>query len=289
MKSWMVCLSMIISLEASAALPARVEKGDLKVHAAPHATAKVLFVVPEGSAFEASNYPIEGFYKIRLEDGSVGWAPADQVTLYDPETQDVISKPKWGRIEKSSWFLRPHGGVNLFSFPTLLSNFPNDFTSMGMSLYGGLDFQYLLYSGSGFFIGADYITWSATGTSSSNTYSMTAIPIFGGLVIQMIDAGKFTVKLDLGGGMTVMSKLSVVSSSGGGTSYITPLLVVNGMGKLEMNYLFSQKFGFFLEGGFRVLFSGGSAFSSDDGVPASFTQDMTMLGPTAAAGFIIGL
>ncbi|MCM0606907.1 MAG: SH3 domain-containing protein [Xanthomonadaceae bacterium] len=281
-------LSTIASRDTQAALPARITKGELKIFVAPNQTAKVLVVLPEGTAFEASNYPIEGFYKVRLDDGSVGWAPMDKVTLYDPETQNVISKPSWGVKVKPSWYIRPTGGVNLLIYPGLKTNFPNDFTSMGMSIFGGLEIQYLLSSGSGFFLRGEYLMWSGTGAVSTDTYSFSSIPINLGLVLQLVDAGHFTLKLSAGGGLGLMNRFQVSEIATETVSYMNPMMIFAGIGKLEFNFEISDSFGFFLEAGGRAFFSGNNTFNSDNGTAPSFEQNFLMYGPFGGAGFLIG-
>lgn len=289
MKALWVILSLTFATVTQAALPARIVKGDLKIFAAPNTAAKVLATLPEGTAFEASNYPIDGFYKVRLDDGLVGWAQMGLVTLFDPETQDIISKPHWGKLVKPSFFIRPSGGANLLIYPGLTTNFPDDFTSMGLSFYGALDFQYLLSSGSGFFLRSEYVMWSGTGLETTDTYSLRAIPIHLGLIIQLIDGGRFTMKLNVGGGVSVLNRFDVKAAESEIISYINPMMIFGGIGMLQFNYHFTDSVGIFLEVGGRMLFSSANTFTADDdNTPISLEQDLLMYGPSGGIGFSIG-
>ena len=92
-------------ISAWAAKPARVDVENLQVREGPNETSSVLGILTLGTGVAASNYPLEGYYKIRMPDGQVGWVPADALIVIEPDPEKNAFLPN--EIKKRDKPLKP--------------------------------------------------------------------------------------------------------------------------------------------------------------------------------------
>lgn len=78
-----LAVSTLVSPSAHAARPARVEVDGAQVLSGPSIGSPVVTTVRRGAAIAASNLPTEGFYKVRLGTGEVGWMSAESLVLFE--------------------------------------------------------------------------------------------------------------------------------------------------------------------------------------------------------------
>jgi len=288
-KVWSLALLLLISFSAQASLPARATKDDTDVFFAPNLNSKVVLKIPKGTAFESSNYPVEGFFKVRLADGAIGWIAADHVALYDPDElpeEKVIDKPSWGRFQRNKWSIRLTGGMDMYMYPTLASAFPGDTIPLPTGLHGTLELDRILESGSGFFMRADYVKWVSTGTVTGSGYSTQSVPLTVGLLFCLGEGNFLSSRLGVGAGLDFFEKTSVTSSFG--TSYMAPPYAVAALVKIDFNLALGAKAGIFLEGGARATAAlSAYSFTTSDGSAPATTSGLLMavLTPYASGGF----
>ncbi len=67
--------------EAHAARTAVVDVDKTEMLRGPQKDSQVLTVLKKGQHVTASNYPTEGYYKVRTVDGTLGWVKANTLEL----------------------------------------------------------------------------------------------------------------------------------------------------------------------------------------------------------------
>ena len=68
-------------LSARAARHGKVDVDGTEVLGAPRKSANVLMKLKVGQKVMVSNYPTEGYYKVRTSNGTLGWVKADSLIL----------------------------------------------------------------------------------------------------------------------------------------------------------------------------------------------------------------
>ncbi len=90
---------------AIAAQWARVTVDSIEVYDGPTKSHRVQRKIKRGVVLQASNYPTEGFYKVRLQDGTLGWVSGSALLLKGPalENAEKAGKAKGsGGVESHS-------------------------------------------------------------------------------------------------------------------------------------------------------------------------------------------
>lgn len=70
--------------QAQAAKFALIERKEVEVLEGPDKKFRVLKKLYEGDRILASNYPVQGFHKIRTKLGFIGWVPAEAIAFEKP-------------------------------------------------------------------------------------------------------------------------------------------------------------------------------------------------------------
>lgn len=70
-----------LSPSAWAARRAVVDAAEVEVRKGPTDESEILAKLSKGSQLAVSNYPTEGFYKVRTPKGEIGWVKADTLVL----------------------------------------------------------------------------------------------------------------------------------------------------------------------------------------------------------------
>lgn len=94
---WLAVL-MLVGLvcsffEAHASRVGRIDVEGVEVFEAPGRGSTVLEVLPRGSRVAASNFPTEGFYKIRTGSGIVGFVSVDSIVVDEMDSVDPTARP----------------------------------------------------------------------------------------------------------------------------------------------------------------------------------------------------
>lgn len=85
MKKSAIFFSMFLALgmatQARAARTAVIDVDKTELFRGPQSDSQVLTYLKKGQHVTASNYPTEGYYKVRTIDGTLGWVKANTLEL----------------------------------------------------------------------------------------------------------------------------------------------------------------------------------------------------------------
>ena len=86
---WFFLCFLFVSHSVEAA---RIGSADIRVnvYASPRKDSKVIAVLNPGTEVRASNFEMEGFYKIRFGDHQIGFVPSDSLQLEDIPTPEEL-------------------------------------------------------------------------------------------------------------------------------------------------------------------------------------------------------
>ncbi|MEK6579225.1 MAG: SH3 domain-containing protein, partial [Bdellovibrionota bacterium] len=265
---------------------------------------KKIFDVPKGVSVEASNVPVEGYYKVRLPNGRVGWLSSDTLvfapkkvgvpsinypTALEPEavnTQSALDKKKSHTEHKSVNFALI-GGFDLFNASEINQRYSFSGLSNGIG-FGG-EFSFYPSSSVGIVVRFEKLSKSINvvdETSVPYTFSLSSIPFMIGVEIP--------ISKEANSGLTLGILLGIAASTqftGTATNFALDNVTTysgTGMGalfKFDYNFALSGGFGFFTELGYRYLrtsslapglaLNGSNIFKDINGNPISFTLDMS--------------
>jgi uncharacterized protein YgiM (DUF1202 family) len=94
-RAWAL-LALLFGAGAEPALAARgatVDVEGVELREGPGRKFRVVGRVPKGTPVAASNYPTEGFYKVRTSRNEVGWVPADSLILRKTASVEEAAPP----------------------------------------------------------------------------------------------------------------------------------------------------------------------------------------------------
>ncbi len=80
-RSALLLLAILVTPAVHAAQWARVIEDQVDFYDGPTKKHRALQKIPRGTMLQASNYPTEGFYKVRLQDGTIGWIKSSVLLL----------------------------------------------------------------------------------------------------------------------------------------------------------------------------------------------------------------
>ena len=86
-----VLVWILFCLSAIAAQPARVDEAGTPLYETLGKNKQVVQQLPRGAPVAASNYPTNGYYKVRTSDGKVGWIHADHLVFKQSPKDDDIA------------------------------------------------------------------------------------------------------------------------------------------------------------------------------------------------------
>jgi hypothetical protein len=89
-------LFLSLLLGSSSALAAKngvIEGKNVNLFSDPNKSSDVITAVTNGEPVIMSNYPTQGFYKVRTAAGQVGWVDANSVTVGSPSEEEVLPPP----------------------------------------------------------------------------------------------------------------------------------------------------------------------------------------------------
>ena len=82
-----ITLSALILMMAASALAAQmgtVDADDIPLLQGPRKDASVIRKLKKGTHLDVSNYPTQGYYKVRTPEKEIGWVEADVIDLAKP-------------------------------------------------------------------------------------------------------------------------------------------------------------------------------------------------------------
>ena len=82
-------LAALSSPSAYAARAATTDLDQIELRESPQKNGKILDLLRKGTLVTSSNLPINGFYKVRIETGVVGYLPSDSLILEPIQSEDI--------------------------------------------------------------------------------------------------------------------------------------------------------------------------------------------------------
>jgi hypothetical protein len=261
-----------------AARPGVVNVDEIEVRESPSDRAKVLETLHRGDVVQASNHSVSGYYKSRTQSGIIGWISKEGVHLEDPISTDTFfgeyhfpddfpsPQKTLRKIEKGNARfrrtvqLRGFAGINLFSAGSVI---PNYVLTQGFE-YGG-ELEISVTPKLDFVIRTEKIFkgYLLTDGLSSRDFrvDISSQPVMIGVQGKLYRASRFLLEASLLGGLGLNTGIQSTVSSATVPSTTTASFSGHNLtflGKIDVSWQFSRRFGTFFETGYRYLNS--SAF-----------------------------
>jgi hypothetical protein len=250
-----------ISQTARAARQGKVDSDQAQVYEKPDQASSVVQTLKKDDSVSASNFPVQGFHKVRTASGKIGWVKLEDLVLRpvpvgarapaaegSPSPETPSSKPA------HRLYLRGSMGLNLFNATGVVGGFDN--LKNGVS-YGG-EAVLMLSKRVGLVLRLDSITKSIiledSGTSKNYLLDLNAMPVMGGFTFAWLESGRLSSRISGLAGTTL--KLGLQSSIIGDSASAATQLnssAVNFLGKLDFQVELTSYLAIFGEGGYRYL------------------------------------
>ncbi len=275
-KGIFVLLTLLGATSAYSAQNAEVIVDNAAVREYPQGTSKVIGTLGRGDQVAVSNFPTEGFYKVRISGGETGWISGNDILAggavkpEDGKTR-MRKKPPQERpkekkeiksedIDDSSNDDEDHTrilisyGVQSLSYAGLAENYEKTLT-MNLGTNFGIEIQKALSSLLFLGIRAE-IFQASTGdqtisTGATQVMKQYSIPIQLGFMFSPISS-RFRLGIGAYGGVAVTSYTDITqttTTSTGNIRYQTVQMV--GTLAAQMAYKLGSHFGFFIEGDYH--------------------------------------
>ncbi len=240
-------------------------ESDIDMFVGPGSTFRRLQKVPKGTRVAASNMPTEGFHKIRLWDGTVGWVAADGLTMKEfdrsPESEGMggvgggAKKPKDTPLNGARYRVSVLGGMNLFQ--QTLTN--PQITGVKNGLGFGVEFTYLVIPRVEAAVRLEYLFKNVVVDYWSAIYRMSysSLPVMAGGRYRLIDTQRYLLAAGayLGIGLgTKLTSLAVGHSEPAVTEFSG--LAFAGLAKVDFGVRITPALSAFVETGYRLLQTG---------------------------------
>ena len=217
---------------AWAAKMARVQSDQAPVLQAPRKDAREIRKLGTGTMVVSGNLPVEGFYKVRLSDSTIGWIAAENIQQLDtvritPEeaaAAKLAGEPVAGASPTPTGFTNPDrallirlgGGGSIFSPTELDAVFGLSTTHLGLGITGEVGFRFTPRISA--LLRLEYLTESlvALDQNSRKTYglTLTGLPVLVGPEFTVTKPkSKWAVRLGAFGGLSVLTGFSSTSLS----------------------------------------------------------------------------
>jgi hypothetical protein len=279
----LIIIFAILGQNALAAQIGKVITDKASILEFPQKSARVVGTVRKGMAYPVSNFPTEGFYKLKTASGDYGWIsgndivvegnPGDSVQkeIDGPEAAPPIVEKKetnegefWGDRTR----IQLGYGLHALSYGGLSNNFLGT-SSLNFGTQYSLEFQrkffYLVY-----WAFRAQIMSADTGVQKKDATTTQQIKQYGiplelGLILHPIHARKFRIGLGAYAGASVGTYTTVqtISSTANQTikyNSIDPI----GTASVQVTYGLSRAFALFLDLSFRYHVTGTQAATSVD-------------------------
>lgn len=278
MKTLWVCALVVAGLGSVTALAARagrVDIDDTPLYEGPGKGYRLIEKLPKRTPIAASNLPIEGFFKIRTPQGTVGWASGDALVLQPappPPDEGAVANaegapppsayagqgPDAGsgdgayrnRRRRNFLIVRALGGGSVFDFTGVIQNFGGP--QFAGHLGGELAFR--LSNDFNVLVRGEFLFKNLVLNGSSNfQVDLTSLPVMIGTELILFNSGKFSSRLGALGGIALSTTVvNTVLTPAAPQAYATSNAFV-GLGKIDLNFQFLRWLSVYGEAAFRFL------------------------------------
>lgn len=287
---WILLLFQALTFDVWAARSGRIDVDGVDLYNGPGEGYEVIDQLPQGAPITASNFPTEGYYKIRTSTGRVGWVEADSIKFDSPLAPGSIggsvsaggagqeqaplssdpSNPFRGgspayRQEPSSSrravsFVRARAFFGGTFFNAESVNRQLNFTELktGMNFGGELGFRFTKDFAVMFRAENLFRNQAAHNPSANKFYNLDyyTFPVMAGVEITLSEEKNFSSSFAIYGGLGVNTSLDS-QALGQGTDSTNVTSFRNtpfaGLGKLNFSYHFNKDAHATLEVGYRFL------------------------------------
>jgi hypothetical protein len=266
---------------AHAARNATVDGKNIQLYASPDKSSQVLGTLDDGEALQVSNYPTQGFYKVRTASGDIGWVLAaaintDDESLPAPESSALdipVPKPapspkptpapaldertvdaqdlREGPVPvRNPYEIKAYVGIQKVSLSdvnnllgtTVVNTMPYFGAQFGLPLSGSLNLLFRV----------DHLTASATAVGDS--FSLSSTPLMLGFEYAFYRRKTFFMQASVLTGVALANTLDATASSQP-TPNLTELSATSftEMLKIDAGYDLSRVFSIYAEAGYRFL------------------------------------
>jgi hypothetical protein len=268
-----VAAAALLERPALAARAGTVDEDQAELYEGPGKKYKVLEKVSKGTSIAASNFPTEGFYKVKTASGSTGWMSADALVLGPPPPDDSgnvptaaptdqpgmpVGAPPSFRTAKAKKRVRLRAlfGGDFFSVTDVNTLLGFDGLKYGYS-YGG-EVHFIFTNDLALVVRVERILKSVVGVDSNTLKSfqlnLGSTPAMIGLSLTLTSEGKLSTHFAVLGGLGIQTELDAIDLSDPGPN-VTSMAAhaFTGLVKLDANYALTKAISVFGEGGYRVL------------------------------------
>ena len=305
-----------------AALPARVDVDESPVFDSPPVARRTIGAVRRGERIAVSNVPTRGFYKVRTQDGTIGWVSARDLVIQkqtsggstrptaerafnnpfdgggeeiDPNLDDPTVAPRSNAPAWRQWNLSLLGGMSFFH----LAEISNQLGVEG--LRNGLTFQlstrYRLTSKWALGLYGTYVSKGLTAVNdlgqSTYVFSVTGFPVELAGEYWILDRPNVTIRASVAGGLGLLTQFSSTAvqwSAPNVTTYSG--MPITAVVRVAIGWRVSGQLHLELEAGYRLLNTGvatpvqtgngSSIFENSSGEALAFPVNLS--GPQLLAG-----
>jgi len=281
-----LALSALFCSFANAAQPGRIEVDNAEIRQGPGPKFRVFQTIKKGTPLAISNFPTEGYYKIRTSDGVVGWVKSDSIFLtnFEPpavEGTETQKTPKIGLVNQNEttkapikrsrahlnqYLLRAFGGLSLFS--STEANSLLGFNALSNGLNFGGEFGFPVTSSFWLAIRIEKIQKSVLAqnetTNTNYEFNMASLPIMAGALLAISKSRAVLLDFALFSGLGLNTSLSSSPVAAGSWSSLNGNAFA-ALAKLDLSVRITGALSLFAEGGYRYLKTSELIPSSDVG------------------------
>lgn len=319
-------LIFLVPAGAGAARPARVDISGARVLAGPAPEAEVITTLDKGRSIAVSNLPTQGYYKVRLPSGEIGWMAADTLILFDapggeagmdsmdyddpfadgggsssprPLKENPVASPGAGRVltrrkrDLAAVRVRAVGGMDFWNPAEIQDQLGLNDLTLGFNAGGEVHFvmtpQLAMVSR------VEYLRKDAVGrdTSTLETYAFTLSSTLAtvGLELTLSGSRVFSFHTSLLGGLALNTRFRAIHQN---TPEPNETLYSNtgftGMAKAGVVWHFHDVFQFLIEGGYRHIKTKELSPTELDADASIFkdSEGNTRTFPIDLSGFFVG-
>ena len=252
-------LGFCTSLPALAAQNAKVIVPSAKIYLYPQAASKVVLILKEGESIQISNLPTEGFYKMRLPTGELGWVSGNDILASGRLEEGVTthSNSKTTKAVVDAPRILFGYGFHSLSYDGLKSNFTKT-SSLNLGKNFGLELQFRmssrLYGGVRLEILSADTGAQSIDANTSQTVQVKEVPAQVGIMWSVISGADYRVGLGAYGGGVFSSSAKVTqTSTATGVQKVVEYSTIQlcGTFSTQVTYDFNESLGIFFEGDYR--------------------------------------
>jgi hypothetical protein len=270
---------------------ATINISETEVFAQPDRKSEIIEKLTETTQIAASNYPVNGYYRVRTPKGKIGWVADDALDLQpipppdedsaEQKTSEESDEPKRPASKKEKtpapqeraaspsskpkihskddknyprYILRGFGSMNFFTASGIIGGYDSFSNGYG---FGG-EFTWNFFPRWGWVVRVERISTSValadSGTSKNYLVSLSSLPLVTGVEFSLFKTSRFSASISGLAGTTLqmgLTSTSVSDTSNNVTTISTSALSF--LGKANLHFFFNQWLSIFAEGGYRYM------------------------------------